>query len=86
MARSDHQTSLELAELLGKIRQCRECAAVLPSQPRPVLAAGTSAKVMIIGQAPGRRVHDSGIPWDDPSGNRLRKWLGVDSRTFYDES
>lgn len=74
----------KLASLLNKIRACDLCAAHLPAGPRPVLAAGSRARIAVIGQAPGRRVHASGVPWDDPSGDRLRLWLGVDRETFYD--
>ncbi|MGH6718057.1 MAG: uracil-DNA glycosylase family protein, partial [Alphaproteobacteria bacterium] len=63
---------------------CTLCAADLPLGPRPVLRAGAGARLLIIGQAPGRRVHDSGIPWDDPSGDRLRAWLALDRQRFYD--
>jgi len=56
----------------------------LPAGPRPIVQAGTSARIAIIGQAPGRRVHESGIPWDDPSGDRLREWLGITGDQFYD--
>lgn len=73
-----------LDALLDEIASCTECAAVLPHDPRPVLQAGRGARLLIIGQAPGRRVHESGIPWDDPSGERLRDWLGVSRETFYD--
>ncbi len=69
--------------LLVKIRNCTHCADHLPHGVRPVIAASANAKVLIIGQAPGRKVHETGIPWNDPSGNNLRDWLGVDSRTFY---
>ncbi|GMU45749.1 MAG: hypothetical protein AMXMBFR26_05310 [Porticoccaceae bacterium] len=74
---------LALRDLLVEVRACRQCAD-LPLGPRPVLRATTSARVLIIGQAPGTRVHASGIPWDDPSGDRLRAWLGLDRATFYD--
>ena len=74
-----------LSQLLAEIRECRECEEHLPCGPRPVLVAHQDAPILIIGQAPGRRVHDSGIAWDDPSGDRLRDWLGVDRETFYDE-
>lgn len=73
-----------LADLITEARGCTICAAELPLGPRPILQVGPSAQIIIIGQAPGRRVHESGVPWDDPSGERLRAWLGVDSRTFYD--
>ncbi len=72
--------------LLKDIRACTACADDLPHDPRPVLRASTSARICIVGQAPGTRVHASGIPFDDPSGDRLREWLGVDRDTFYDES
>ncbi len=72
--------------LLKDIRACTACADDLPHDPRPVLRASTSARICIVGQAPGTRVHASGIPFDDPSGHRLRDWLGVDRDTFYDES
>lgn len=75
-----------LFELLGEIRSCTECEKELPCGPRPILAAHQEAPILIIGQAPGQRVHDSGVAWDDPSGERLREWLGVDSDDFYDES
>lgn len=74
--------SLEL--LLREVRACTLCAGHLPHGVRPVLAAHAEARLLIIGQAPGRRVHASGVPWDDKSGERLRDWLGVDRETFYD--
>lgn len=74
----------ELPVLLNEIRQCRECEQHLPLGPRPVLQADAAASILIIGQAPGRRAHESGIPWDDPSGNRLREWLGIERAQFYD--
>ena len=77
---------LELRDLLAEIRQCTRCRDDLPLGPRPVLRAAGSARLMIVGQAPGTRVHASGIPWDDPSGDRLRDWLAMDAGEFYDES
>jgi uracil-DNA glycosylase len=74
-----------LAPLLREIRACRVCAAHLPLGPRPVLRVRPSARLLIIGQAPGTKVHASGIPWNDRSGDRLRDWLAVDRDTFYDE-
>ena len=71
--------------LLAEIRACRECAAFLPHGPRPVLQAHPDARVLIVSQAPGRRVHASGIPFDDKSGEKLRDWLGIDEPTFHDE-
>jgi uracil-DNA glycosylase len=73
-----------LASLLREIRACRLCADDLPSGPRPVLQAGRSARLRIVGQAPGRKVHETGIPWDDASGDRLRDWLGLTPEQFYD--
>jgi len=75
-----------LNELLAAVRACRACEAHLPRGPRPVLSAGRSARILIVGQAPGLRVHTTGIPWDDPSGERLRGWMGVTKAAFYDES
>lgn len=73
--------------LLDDIRACRVCEAHLPLGPRPVVRAGhPAARVLIIGQAPGTRVHASGLPWDDESGKRLREWMQVTSHAFYDES
>lgn len=74
----------DLSHLLQEIRSCTACAPHLPHLPRPVLSAGEGARILIAGQAPGRRVHRSGVPWDDPSGDRLRDWLGVEKATFYD--
>ena len=73
-------------KLLTDIRACTACGDDLPHDPRPVLRASTSARICIVGQAPGTRVHASGIPFDDPSGDRLRDWLGVDRDIFYDDS
>lgn len=73
-----------LTATLREVRACQLCAPTLPHPPRPVLQAATCARVLIAGQAPGRRVHVSGVPFDDPSGERLREWLGVDRDTFYD--
>ena len=74
-----------LAALLDEVRACRVCAAHLPHGPRPVLRLGAGARILIVGQAPGRRVHESGIPWNDPSGERLRLLLELDRETFYDQ-
>ena len=74
-----------LDALLREVRACRLCEPYLPLGPRPVLRADARARVLIVGQAPGTRVHATGIPWNDPSGDRLREWLQVDRDTFYDE-
>ncbi len=76
----------ELESLLANVRNCRECSEKLPFSPRPVLVADVTSPILIIGQAPGKRVHESGIPWNDPSGDRLRTWMGIDSATFYNKS
>jgi uracil-DNA glycosylase len=73
----------ELDGLLADIRACRHCD--LPHEPRPVVRVRADARILIAGQAPGRRVHESGLPWDDPSGDRLRGWMGLDRDAFYDE-
>lgn len=73
-----------LDTLLNEIRGCEICAQHLPLGPRPVLQVHSEAPILIAGQAPGRRVHESGVPFQDPSGVRLRSWLGVDEETFYD--
>lgn len=73
-----------LAALLTEVRACTLCAEHLPEGPRPVLQMRPSARILIAGQAPGRRVHASGVPFDDPSGVRLRAWLGLPREVFYD--
>lgn len=70
--------------MLAAARSCTLCAAHLPQGPRPVLRAGAGARLLIIGQAPGLRAHASGIPWNDPSGDRLRAWLALERERFYD--
>ncbi|MEM7271904.1 MAG: uracil-DNA glycosylase family protein [Actinomycetota bacterium] len=70
--------------LLTRIRACTVCADALGHEPRPVVQAGAGASIVIVGQAPGRRVHESGIPWDDPSGRTLRQWLDITTEQFYD--
>ena len=77
---------MDAAGLLQAVRACRLCADSLPHGPRPVLQWHPEARILIAGQAPGRRVHASGLPFDDPSGERLRDWLGVDKTVFYDET
>ena len=72
-------------ELLNEIGSCTVCSSFFVHSPRPVVKASRSAKLLIIGQAPGRRVHESGIPWDDASGKNLRDWLGLSDDIFYDE-
>ncbi|MDE2280118.1 MAG: uracil-DNA glycosylase family protein, partial [Xanthomonadaceae bacterium] len=73
-----------LEPLLAEVRACRLCSAHLPLGPRPVVQASSRSRLLIVSQAPGRKVHDTGIPFNDASGDRLRDWLGVDRATFYD--
>ena len=73
-----------LDSLLRDIRACALCAAQLPLGPRPVLRASATARLLIVGQAPGTKVHASGVPWDDASGKRLRGWLDMTPEQFYD--
>ncbi|MCC5880169.1 MAG: uracil-DNA glycosylase family protein [Idiomarina sp.] len=75
-----------LDSLLQCIRRCDLCINHLPLGPRPVVQASTEARILLVGQAPGRKVHASGKPFDDASGDRLRTWLGVDREAFYDDS
>ncbi len=76
----------EVDALLAEIRACRVCAAQLKAGPRPIVQLGLGARIVIIGQAPGSKVHASGVPWDDPSGDRLRDWAGLTRDDFYDRS
>jgi uracil-DNA glycosylase len=75
-----------LPALLAEVRACTLCAAHLPLGPRPVVQAHESARILIAGQAPGRKVHETGIPFNDVSGRRLREWLGLSPEVFYDET
>ena len=73
-------------ETVAAARACTVCAAYLPLGPRPTFRVSPTARIMIIGQAPGTRVHETGLSWNDPSGDRLREWMGLDRGAFYDES
>lgn len=75
----------KLDALLSEIRACRRCEKHLPLGPRPILRVSSTARILLVGQAPGRRVHETGIPWNDPSGDRLRQWLQMSREQFYDE-
>jgi uracil-DNA glycosylase len=77
--------AVEMNALLREVRNCRECEQHLPMGANPVFSASAKSKIIIIGQAPGRVVHFSKIPWSDKSGDNLRNWLGVDRLTFYDD-
>ncbi len=72
--------------LLREVRLCRVCEHDLPNEPRPLVVASALSRVLIIGQAPGRIAHETGVPWNDKSGERLREWLGVTDAQFYDEA
>ncbi|MEC9344890.1 MAG: uracil-DNA glycosylase family protein [Pseudomonadota bacterium] len=72
-----------LADLVARIRDCRICAPHLPLEPRPVVRPRAGARILIAGHAPSRAVHETRTPWNDPSGDRLRDWLGIDRETFY---
>jgi uracil-DNA glycosylase len=74
---------MSLDAVLAEIRACRACSAEFPHAPRPVVRVRAETRILICGQAPGRRVHESGLPFDDASGDRLRAWMGVDRATFY---
>jgi uracil-DNA glycosylase len=80
----DKATMDHVGPLLDEIAACRVCAKKLAHSPRPVVQLGAKARVLLIGQAPGRKVHDSGVPWDDDSGRRLRDWMGIGEADFYD--
>src|SRR3546814_14658869 len=77
---------MSIDKLLCEIRAFRLCAENLPLGPRPVLQASATARLLVVGQAPGTRVHKTGIAWNDPSGERLREWLGIGRARFYDPS
>lgn len=81
---SKSSSSRSYSTLVASARECRLCEASLPLGPRPVFQLDPRAKILIAGQAPGRRVHETGVPFDDPSGERLREWLGVSREIFYD--
>ena len=75
-----------LARLVQEIRSCTLCTEHLPLGPRPIIQVSSAANILIVGQAPGSRVHETGIPFNDPSGDRLREWMGIDKEVFYDDS
>jgi len=74
----------KLTALANEISRCRICADKFPHEPRPVVRLGENATILVVGQAPGRKVHATGIPFNDPSGDRLRDWMGVSREVFYD--
>lgn len=77
---------MSLAETLVNVRACNLCEPHLPLGAKPIIQASESARLLIIGQAPGTKVHETSIPWNDPSGNRLREWLQLNKAEFYDDS
>lgn len=79
------ESRLPFEELVAQVRQCSICESQLPLGPRPVIQISRSARILVVGQAPGRRVHETGLPFNDPSGDRLRDWMGITRDTFYDE-
>ncbi|MEI7614687.1 MAG: uracil-DNA glycosylase family protein [Betaproteobacteria bacterium] len=86
MSQSKCDTNQTTEKLVDEVRNCQLCAKYLPLGPRPILQVHSSARILIAGQAPGSKVHQTGIPFDDPSGDRLREWMGIDKKTFYDVS
>ena len=76
----------KIDKLLTEVRDCRVCESELPLGANPVVRAKRSVRILIIGQAPGTKVHASGIPWNDPSGKRLREWMRVDEQVFYNQA
>lgn len=82
---TDHLSELPFPELVSRVRACTLCADSLPCGPRPVIQLSESARLLVVGQAPGRRVHETGLPFNDPSGDRLRQWLDLSREEFYDE-
>lgn len=83
MPHSSHKLQL-FDELAAEVRGCTLCSEHLPQGPHPILQGSEDARILVAGQAPGRRVHDTGVPFNDPSGVRLRDWLGLDEGEFYD--
>ena len=77
--------ALALTKLVKEIRSCTLCTEHLPLGPRPIIQVSSTARILVVGQAPGSRVHETGIPFDDPSGDRLREWMGIDKEVFYDD-
>jgi len=77
--------ALSFNALVRQVRACQICADQLPHEPRPIIQLSESSRILVVGQAPGRRVHETGLPFNDPSGDRLRKWMGVTRDIFYDE-
>jgi uracil-DNA glycosylase len=75
---------MSVASLVREVRQCTVCAAHLPLGPRPIVSLPREARILIVGQAPGTAVHETGVAWDDPSGDHLREWMGISRDVFYE--
>ncbi|MBU3022005.1 uracil-DNA glycosylase family protein [Aestuariibacter sp. A3R04] len=80
------KTSSQFDNLITRIYQCQRCVAALPYPPRPVLSVAEESRILIIGQAPGLKAHESQTPWNDVSGDRLRNWMGINKNTFYNKN
>lgn len=78
-------SALSFDQLVARVRACTLCADSLPLGPRPVIQLSQASRILVVGQAPGRRVHETGLPFNDPSGDRLRQWMGISRDAFYDE-
>tara|TARA_R110002110_G_scaffold3802_6_gene19863 strand:- start:3739 stop:4404 length:666 start_codon:yes stop_codon:yes gene_type:complete len=81
----DTLAQLPFDELVRQVRACTICADALPLGPRPVVQLSPESRILVVGQAPGRRVHETGLPFNDPSGDRLRQWMGITRKVFYDD-
>jgi len=81
----DTLAQLPFDELVCQVRACTICAETLPYGPRPVVQLSQESRILVVGQAPGRRVHETGLPFNDPSGDRLRQWMGITRESFYDD-
>lgn len=82
---TENLARLPFPDLVNRVRACTLCINVLPCGPRPVIQLSETARILVVGQAPGRRVHETGLPFNDPSGDRLRQWMGMTRDEFYDE-
>lgn len=78
-------SNIQFSALYTRIKHCQICQHALPYPPNPIFSAAQEARIVLIGQAPGLKAHESSIPWNDASGERLREWMGIDNRTFYNE-
>ncbi|WP_309043194.1 uracil-DNA glycosylase family protein [Marinobacter sediminicola] len=82
---TDKLAHLSFDELVQQVRACTLCADFLPLGPRPVVQLSPESRILVVGQAPGTRVHETGVPFNDPSGDRLRQWMGITREDFYDD-